>query len=84
MKLLIIDADFKPVVISAGRVLVMSDDGETPIAAVLEFTKGPPAGYAFATCDDPIKLNLLLSRLGVDKTVVVDSPEPPRFREATI
>lgn len=78
MRVLILDEKLRPLSLSATRVLVTSDDEATPLALVLEYQKGPPAAYCAATCENPERLNLLLKRLGVDKTVFATDLERPR------
>lgn len=81
MRVLILDDKLKPLSLKATRVLVTTDDETTPLALVLEYQQGPPAAYAAATCDNPEKLNLLLRRLGVDKTVFATDLDAPRVEQ---
>jgi len=73
VKIEILDEGFRPLVVSARRVLILADDGVTPIAVAAEYQ---PGMYCLSHCKDGPAFNATLKSLGVAKRVQVDSARP--------
>jgi tagatose-1,6-bisphosphate aldolase non-catalytic subunit AgaZ/GatZ len=69
----ILDPSLKPITFDTRRVLVMANDGVTPLALVLEYQ---PGMYYVAHCQDK-QFNQVLERLGINCRVTVSTIDGP-------
>lgn len=72
MKLQILDSEFRPIEIDARRVLVLMDDGVTPVAVASQYIRDE---VCVAHLKDP-GFNETLGRLGLDNRVKVEDLRP--------
>ena len=67
MKLEILDENFQPLVLDARRVLVLADDGVTPLAVAFQYVRDEVAVGHFGDAD----FNVMLKRFGIKAAVTV-------------